>query len=258
MFSIMITVESTTMPKSTAPKLIKFADVPIDTMPMNAISSASGMLIAVTSAPRKLPRNSSSNDDHEAHADDEVLEHGVRRQVRERAAVVVRLDRDALLGRQHVLADVLEALLDGIERALRLSRRAAHQHDALHDVVVVVLADDAVARHPTDEHVGDIAHAHRRTALRDDHDVADILLRYRLDERRLGLRADQADAAHGERLLAHLEPLTADVLVRVGDRGGQLRERRATALEPIRIDVDADTGFTTSRRVLGVTSIDTR
>ena len=33
MFSIMMTVESTTMPKSTAPSEIRFAGVPVATMP---------------------------------------------------------------------------------------------------------------------------------------------------------------------------------------------------------------------------------
>ena len=56
-FSIMITVESTTMPKSTAPSEIRFAGVPVATIPMKAPSSASGMLRAVISAARACPRN---------------------------------------------------------------------------------------------------------------------------------------------------------------------------------------------------------
>ena len=52
MFSIMITVESTTIPKSTAPSEIRLAGVPVPTMPMKAIISASGMLSAVMSAAR--------------------------------------------------------------------------------------------------------------------------------------------------------------------------------------------------------------
>ncbi len=52
MFSIMITVESTTIPKSTAPSEIRLAGVPVPTMPMKAIMSASGMLSAVMMAAR--------------------------------------------------------------------------------------------------------------------------------------------------------------------------------------------------------------
>ncbi len=59
MFSIMMTVESTTMPKSTAPSEMRLALVPVPTSPQNAQSSASGMLSAVISAARQLPRKSS-------------------------------------------------------------------------------------------------------------------------------------------------------------------------------------------------------
>ena len=52
MFSIMMTVESTTMPKSTAPSEIRFAEVPVVTRPMKAMSSASGMFSAVMMAAR--------------------------------------------------------------------------------------------------------------------------------------------------------------------------------------------------------------
>jgi hypothetical protein len=57
MFSIMMTVESTTMPKSTAPSEIRFAGVCELTIPINAIRSAMGMLIAVMSAALNCPRN---------------------------------------------------------------------------------------------------------------------------------------------------------------------------------------------------------
>ena len=52
MFSIMMTVESTTMPKSTAPSEMRFAWVCVAMRPQKAIISASGMLMAVTTAAR--------------------------------------------------------------------------------------------------------------------------------------------------------------------------------------------------------------
>ena len=70
MFSTMITVESTTMPKSTAPSEIRLAGVPVATMPMKAIISASGMLMAVMSAARVWPRKSHSTHRHQQHADE--------------------------------------------------------------------------------------------------------------------------------------------------------------------------------------------
>ncbi len=56
-FSITMTVESTTIPKSTAPSEIRLAGVPVATIPTNAAISASGMLSAVMSAARPCPRN---------------------------------------------------------------------------------------------------------------------------------------------------------------------------------------------------------
>ena len=56
MFSIMMTVESTTMPKSMAPSEMRLALVPVATIPLNAMRSAMGMLIAVMSAARAWPR----------------------------------------------------------------------------------------------------------------------------------------------------------------------------------------------------------
>ncbi len=77
MFSIMMTVESTTMPKSTAPSEIRLAGVSVPTRPQNAMSSASGMLSAVISAARVCPRKSEQDHRHQHHADEQVLEHGV-------------------------------------------------------------------------------------------------------------------------------------------------------------------------------------
>ena len=56
MFSTMITVECTTMPKSMAPREMRLAEVPESTSPMMAMSSASGMFTAVMRAARQLPR----------------------------------------------------------------------------------------------------------------------------------------------------------------------------------------------------------
>ena len=56
-FSIMITVESTMMPKSTAPSEMRFAGVPVAIIPQNAASRASGMFTAASTAARAWPRN---------------------------------------------------------------------------------------------------------------------------------------------------------------------------------------------------------
>ena len=52
--------------------------------------------------------------------------------------------------------DLLDFGLDAADRRHALLA-AAHQHDALDDVVVVVLPDDAETRLVADDHGGDIA-----------------------------------------------------------------------------------------------------
>ncbi len=60
MFSMTMTVLSTTIPKSTAPIEMRFVEMPVVTSPMNATRSAMGMLIAVMSAARVWPRKTKS------------------------------------------------------------------------------------------------------------------------------------------------------------------------------------------------------
>ena len=62
----------------------------VPTMPQKATSSASGMLSAVMSAARVCPRNRNRTIDTSSMPTSEVLEHGVRRQLHQVAAVVVR------------------------------------------------------------------------------------------------------------------------------------------------------------------------
>ena len=121
MFSIMMTVRSTTIPKSTAPSEMRFAGVCVSTIPMNAMRSAIGMLIAVMSAARDCPRNRKRTMRDEHHPLDEVVKHRVRRELHELAAVVVR--DDVHPGREHVvLPDVVDARR-GSPRACGGSRR---------------------------------------------------------------------------------------------------------------------------------------
>ena len=58
MFSTMITVPSTMMPRSMAPIDSRFADSPRSTVMMTARNSATGMVAATMIAERRLPRNS--------------------------------------------------------------------------------------------------------------------------------------------------------------------------------------------------------
>ena len=60
MCSTITSVPSTMMPKSSAPRLSRFAGMPVKCMQTNANSSDSGIVIAVSSAARTLPRNRNS------------------------------------------------------------------------------------------------------------------------------------------------------------------------------------------------------
>ena len=51
---------------------------------------------------------------------------------------------------------------------------------------------------------------------------------------------DEPQPADVERLLAERQALAAHILVRVGNRAGELGQRDAVALEPVGIDVDVD------------------
>ena len=57
MFSTMMTVASTMMPRSMAPTDSRLADSPRSTVMMTARNSATGMVAATISAQRRLPRN---------------------------------------------------------------------------------------------------------------------------------------------------------------------------------------------------------
>ena len=124
-------------------------------------------------------------------------------------------------GSRWYFADVLDALVHALERLQRVAA-VAHEHDALHDVGVVVLADDAEARRASRPTRRATSRTRTGTPLvLGDDDVADV-----------AQRADEADAAHVERLLAERDALAADVLVGVGDRASiELLQRQVLPLE---------------------------
>ena len=113
--------------------------------------------------------NGHSNDDGAAHVaqkgplqeedqDDpfhHVMQHGMRRNVNQVAAVVDALDPHA--GRENAaVVDLVHFGFDALDGGHAFGA-AAHQHDALNDVVGVVDAGDAEPRHVADRHSGDIA-----------------------------------------------------------------------------------------------------
>ena len=105
MFSTMITVASTTRPKSMAPTDSRFADSPRSTMSPIAKDSANGMVMPTMMALRRLPRNAHCSRKISSDAGDHVVQHRVGGDVDQVAAIVDALDaarraagcRDALI-----------------------------------------------------------------------------------------------------------------------------------------------------------------
>ena len=127
------------------------------------------------------------------------------RQLDEVGAVVHRFDVDAR-GQNAILPDVVHAFVNAANRLHRIAA-VAHEHDALHDVGLVVLADDAQARRRAHADAGHVAHAHRHALGRADGNITNVLN-----------GSDKANPAHVEGLLAERDALAADVLVGVGNR----------------------------------------
>ncbi len=72
-----------------------------------------------------------------------------------------------------------------------------------------------------------IAHAYRHPLLRENDNVSDVLE-----------GPDQAQPSHGIGLLAQRNALPTDVLVGVGDGGGELREGSSVTAQSIGVDLD--------------------
>ena len=226
MFSIMMTVESTTIPKSTAPSEIRFAGVCVPTIPHERDEERErdvdrGDERGAELCPRKRKRTIATS----SIPVDEVLEDRVGRELHEVPAVVV--GDDVHPRRQNVvLPDVVDAVVDPAKRARRLPA-VAHEDDPLNDVGVVVVTDDPEAGCRADARLGDVADANGDPLRLGEDDVLDVV--HVLDE------TDRADRVG---LLADDEALPADVRVRGLHRLFELVQGDALPAQAIGIDAD--------------------
>ena len=108
---------------------------------------------------------------------------------------------------------------------------AQQQHDALDDVVPVVLAEDAVALLVAELQLAEIAHEDRRAVALGDDDVAEIVE-----------RLHQADAADDVAELAAREDAAAGIGAVGVDRVGDVLERQVEPHELLRIELELELG----------------
>ena len=172
MCSTMISVPSTMMPKSSAPRLSRFAGMPVKCMQTKANSSDSGIVIG------GQQRRAHAAEEQEQHRDDDHqpfeqrVGDGVQRVVDQIRAVVDRHDPHA--GRQAGRVQLVDRFVDAVQHLAGVLA-AAHQDDALDAdrscrrcaKMPVRGADPMCTR-------ADVPHEHRHAVGRRDDDVLDV------------------------------------------------------------------------------------
>ncbi len=157
-------------------------------------------------------------------ADHHVVQHGRGRDVDQILAVVDALDPHAR--RQDAgIVDRCHQLLDAQDRR-RTLLAAAHQHDALHDIVVLIEAGDAEPRFLADRDGRDVLDQNRIAAALRHHGVGEVVD-----------RPDQPDAADHRRLRADVDGIAADIDVGIADGLQQLRQRQAVGDQLVEVDL---------------------
>ena len=154
------------------------------------------------------------HDKYEHDSGDHVVQHGMSRDLNQVAAIVDTLYADT--GRQDAAAvHLVDFGFDALDGRYAL-RAAPHQHDALDDIIDLVVSRDTEARQVTDADVGDVA----------DDDRSSLIVRY---ERAADLmcRMDQPHSTNHGRLLAEIDRLTTDIDVGIAECGQYLRHRQS-------------------------------
>src|SRR5580704_3320751 len=171
-------------------------------------------------------------------AEHQVVQDGTRRQVHQRAAVVVEHHLDA--GWQRAVGvDFLNLCFDLGQHFVGVLG-AAHHDDRGRDVRIVVTSGDAQPRHKTDLDLGHVLNQDRHPVRLAEHDVFDIGYSTALCQIVIAPGIDQADAADVDRLLTHRDLTTADVDVGIAERGDDLRDGDVVGFELVEIDIDVE------------------
>ena len=165
--------------------------------------------------------------ENQRDAERHIVQDGLGRDVDQVLAVIDPLDADAR--RQDVrIVDALDFALDPLDRRHALLA-ATHQHDALDDVVIRIVAGDAEARLLPDRDGGHVTDQHRIAVALRQHRVAQVLD-----------RANKPDAPHHRRLRADIDGVAADIDVAVVQRLQQLRQGQPIGNELVEIDLELE------------------
>ena len=134
MFSMMTTAPSTTMPKSSAPRESRFAGMLLRSRQMEANSKRERNGQGDDERAAKIPEEEKQNHRDQQDSGGQIVQHGVRGEMKQIAAIEKWDDFHAR--RQDVVVELFDFLVNG-RRAFVGIRALAQQHDAFHDVVVI-------------------------------------------------------------------------------------------------------------------------
>ena len=226
--SVITMAPSTMMPKSMAPSDSRLAEIPVWFIRMKATTIANGMVTADNQCAARAAEKQNEHDQHEADAREHRVPDLVDGGVDQRRAVEIRHDLH-VIGLQ-ALVELRDLGVHALENARGIFA-AQQQHGALDDVVLVVLADDAVALLVAQLQLAEIAHQDRRAVVLGDDDIAEVVE-----------RLHEADAADHVAELAAIENAAAGIGVVGVDRVGDVLERQIEAHELLRIELELELG----------------
>ncbi len=186
----------------------------------------------------QIPEEDPLDQEYQEAAEQEVVQHRVRRQRNQRAAVVIGHQLDP--GRQRAVLVHLGDL--GLDRRQHIVGVVGpvHHDDRRGDVVIVVAPGDAEPRHVTDVDFGDVPDLDRDAVHLAEDDIVDVVDLVALGQIVGAAVVDQPDAADVDRLLADRNLAAADVDIGVAQRGDHLRDGEAVAFELVQVDIDIE------------------
>ena len=225
MFSTMMTVASTMMPRSIAPTDSRLADSPRSTVMITARNSATGMVAATISAQRRSPRNTHWIRKISAMPNSMLCSTVLHRDRDQVAAVVERLDVHA--GRQAAVG--IDALRP--PRARRCTTSMVRSNFCISTMPVTMSVVSSRPAMPSRGVKPICTLATSDSSTGTPPCWVSTMLPMSSSE------PTHADAAHVDRLLADRDGAAADIGVAGRDRADDLRQRQAVGHHAVEVDL---------------------